>query len=61
VLKRKGDAIRTGLEDNIRVDRDRLATSNAELVLIAAKLCARYGVRPATPTEARVKLRLSAC
>lgn len=61
VLKRKGDAIRTGLEDNIRVDRDRLATSNAELVLIAADLCARYGVRPATPTEARVKLRLPAC
>lgn len=58
VLKRKGDAVRTGLEDNIRVDRDRLATSNAELVRIAAELCARHGVRPATPAEARYRLGL---
>jgi len=35
VLSRGGDAIRTGLEDNIRVTRDRLAGSNAELVEIA--------------------------
>lgn len=59
VLKRKGDAIRTGLEDNIRVDRHRLAASNAELVRIAADLCARHGARPATPAEARSRLGLA--
>jgi 3-keto-5-aminohexanoate cleavage enzyme len=58
VLQRNGDAVRTGLEDNVRIDRDRLATSNAELVRIAADLCARYGARPATPAEARSKLGL---
>ena len=58
VLARKGDAIRTGLEDNIRIDRDRLAASNAELVRIAADLCARHGMRPATPAEARDRLGL---
>lgn len=58
VLARKGDAIRTGLEDNIRIDRDRLAASNAELVRIAADLCARHGRRPATPAEARGRLGL---
>jgi 3-keto-5-aminohexanoate cleavage enzyme len=60
VLKRKGDAIRTGLEDNIRIDRERLATSNAELVQVAVQLCAGYGFRPATPAEARAKLGLPA-
>jgi uncharacterized protein (DUF849 family) len=58
VLQRNGDAVRTGLEDNVRIDRDRLATSNAELVRIAADLCARHGARPATPIEARSKLGL---
>jgi uncharacterized protein (DUF849 family) len=60
VLQRKGDAVRTGLEDNVRVDRDRLASSNAELVRIAADLCARYDARPATPVEARARLGLPA-
>ncbi|WP_019142468.1 3-keto-5-aminohexanoate cleavage protein [Noviherbaspirillum massiliense] len=60
VLKRKGDAIRTGLEDNIRVSKDRLAKNNAELVQIAAELCARYDARPATPAEARAMLGLPA-
>jgi 3-keto-5-aminohexanoate cleavage enzyme len=58
VLKRQGDAVRTGLEDNVRIDRDRLAASNAELVRVAAQLCARYDVRPATPQEARQLLGL---
>jgi 3-keto-5-aminohexanoate cleavage enzyme len=58
VLQRKGDAVRTGLEDNVRIDRDRLATSNAELVRIAAELCDRHGARPATPAEARAMLGL---
>jgi 3-keto-5-aminohexanoate cleavage enzyme len=58
VLQREGDAVRTGLEDNVRVDRDRLAVSNAELVRIAADLCARHDARPATPVEARELLGL---
>ncbi len=56
VLARGGDAIRTGLEDNIRITKDRLARSNAELVGVAAALCARHGARPATPCEARAIL-----
>jgi len=59
VLARGGDAIRTGLEDNIRVTRHRLAGSNAELVEIAAEICARHGAQPATPQEARAMLGLS--
>ena len=60
VLARDGIAVRTGLEDNIRVTKDRLARSNAELVQIAAETCARHGARPATPAEARVMLGLGA-
>jgi uncharacterized protein (DUF849 family) len=59
VLARQGDALRTGLEDNIRIGRDRLAASNAELVEIAAGLCAGHGARPASPREARAALGLS--
>ncbi|NEX64634.1 BKACE family enzyme [Noviherbaspirillum galbum] len=58
VLKRGGDAVRTGMEDNIRIDRDRLASGNAELVQVAAALCDRHGARPATPEEARRALGL---
>jgi 3-keto-5-aminohexanoate cleavage enzyme len=61
VLARGGQAIRTGLEDNIRITRDRLAGSNAELVKVAADICARHGARPATPQEARVMLALPSC
>jgi 3-keto-5-aminohexanoate cleavage enzyme len=53
VLERGADAVRTGLEDNIRITKDRLAGSNAELVQIAAELCAKYEARPATSAEAR--------
>ena len=59
VLERGGDGVRTGLEDNIRVSRDRLAASNAELVSLACEAVARHGRRPATPTEARALLGLS--
>jgi 3-keto-5-aminohexanoate cleavage enzyme len=58
VLARNGDAVRTGLEDNIRITRDRLAKSNAELVALAAGAIARHGNRPATPDEARAALRI---
>jgi uncharacterized protein (DUF849 family) len=60
VLARKGDAVRTGLEDNIRITKDRLASSNAELVEVAAALCAQYDARAATPAEARAMLGLPA-
>lgn len=58
VLARGGVAVRTGLEDNIRITKDRLARSNAEPVELAAALCARHGCRPATPAEARAILGL---
>ncbi len=57
-LKRGADAVRTGLEDNIRIGKDRLADSNAELVRVAADLVAAHGGRPATPAEARAILNL---
>jgi 3-keto-5-aminohexanoate cleavage enzyme len=53
-----GGHCRTGLEDNVRWDRDRLAASNAELVGRVAALCAEHGRRPATPEEARRILSL---
>jgi uncharacterized protein (DUF849 family) len=60
VLARGGDGVRTGLEDNVRVSRDRLAASNAELVRMAAEAVARHGRRPATPAEARAALGVQA-
>jgi uncharacterized protein (DUF849 family) len=54
----KGGHCRTGLEDNIRFDKDRLAASNVELVARVAGLCAEYGRRPATVAEARAILSL---
>jgi len=60
VLARRGEALRTGLEDNIRISKERLAKSNAELVEVAVGLCARHGARAATPAEARRMLGLAA-
>jgi 3-keto-5-aminohexanoate cleavage enzyme len=60
VLARGGDGVRTGLEDNIRISKGRLAASNAELVRMAAEACASHGRRPATPAEARAALGLAA-
>ena len=54
-----GGHCRTGLEDNVRMDRDTLAPSNAALVRRTAELCAEYGRRPATPAEARTLLSLA--
>jgi uncharacterized protein (DUF849 family) len=53
-----GGHTRTGLEDNVKADKTRLADGNAELVRMAAERCARHGRRPATPTEARRLLGL---
>lgn len=54
-----GGHLRTGLEDNLRLSRDHLAESNAQLVERAARLCVGYGVHPATPVEAREILGLT--
>lgn len=58
-LARGADAVRTGLEDNIRVAKDRLASGNAELVQMAAATIARHGRAVATPAEARRALGLA--
>jgi uncharacterized protein (DUF849 family) len=55
-----GGHCRTGMEDNVRLDRDTLAPSNAALVARVAELCAEYGRRPATVAEARRLLSLPA-
>ena len=55
-----GGHLRTGLEDNVRASRERLADSNAELVTMAAELCRQYDARPATAGEARELLGLQA-
>ncbi|WP_069300575.1 3-keto-5-aminohexanoate cleavage protein [Neptunicoccus sediminis] len=48
-----GGHARTGLEDNVRLDRDRLAPSNAALVRRAAELCEKYKRPVATWQQAR--------
>ncbi|MGY8666634.1 3-keto-5-aminohexanoate cleavage protein [Bradyrhizobium sp. UFLA05-109] len=58
-LSRGADAVRTGLEDNIRIDKNRLAKSNAELVTLACEAVTRHGRRVATPAEARAALRIA--
>ena len=58
-LARGADAVRTGLEDNIRVDKTRLAASNAELVSIACEAVARHGRRVANAAEARSLLGIA--
>jgi 3-keto-5-aminohexanoate cleavage enzyme len=53
-----GGHVRTGLEDNVRLDRNTLAPSNAALVRQVVGLCGEYGRRPATVAEARSLLKL---
>jgi len=53
-----GGHARTGLEDNMRIDRDTLAPSNAALVKRAADLCAKYDRPVATWQQARTILGL---
>jgi len=53
-----GGHVRTGLEDNIKLDRKTLAPSNAALVKQCVALCDEYDTRPATPAEAREMLGL---
>ena len=48
-----GGHARTGLEDNIRLDKDNLAPSNAALVKRTAEICAANQRPVATPVQAR--------
>jgi uncharacterized protein (DUF849 family) len=53
-----GGHVRTGLEDNIRFDKDRIAKDNAQLVTRVAKLCGQYNRPVATAKQAREVLGL---
>ena len=53
-----GGHCRTGLEDNIRLDRNTLAPSNAALVAHVASMAAAYGRPVATAKQARTMLGL---
>jgi 3-keto-5-aminohexanoate cleavage enzyme len=53
-----GGHVRTGLEDNLRIEPDRLAASNAELVKKVVDACQKYSRKVATPAEARQILGL---
>ena len=55
-----GGHLRTGMEDNIKLDSRTLAPNNAALVRQVAELCAQHDARPATPAEARALLSLPA-
>ncbi|WP_146589319.1 3-keto-5-aminohexanoate cleavage protein [Puniceibacterium confluentis] len=55
-----GGHTRTGLEDNVRIDRDTLAPSNAALVERAVRLCEKYARPVATFQQARDILGLAA-
>ena len=54
-----GGHARTGLEDNLRLDRTTLAPSNAALVRRVVELCEKYQRPVATPAEARRILNLT--
>jgi uncharacterized protein (DUF849 family) len=53
-----GGHCRTGLEDNLRYDKARLATSNAELVARVAEMASASGRGVASPVQARELLAL---
>lgn len=53
-----GGHTRTGMEDNIRVSKEKLASSNAALVEIATELCFQYGRPVASWQQAREILNI---
>jgi 3-oxoadipate:acetyl-CoA acetyltransferase len=55
-----GGHVRTGLEDNVRLDRQTLAPSNAALVRRSVELCEKYARPVASCTQARQILGLNA-
>ncbi|MEM9106954.1 MAG: 3-keto-5-aminohexanoate cleavage protein [Pseudomonadota bacterium] len=54
----EGGHVRTGMEDNVRLDRHTLAPSNAALVKVAAGICEKYERPVATWQQAREILGL---
>jgi uncharacterized protein (DUF849 family) len=54
-----GGHTRTGMEDNVRLDKTTLAPSNAALVRRVVDLCDKYRRPVATPAEARAILGLA--
>ncbi len=54
----QGGHVRTGLEDNVRLDRDHLAPSNAALVQRAVDLCEKFERPVAKWQQARETLQL---
>jgi uncharacterized protein (DUF849 family) len=48
-----------GLKLNVRITKERPASNNAELVKIAADMCAKHNARPASPAEARLLLGMA--
>ena len=54
----KGGHTRTGMEDNVRIDRNTLASSNAALVKRAVEICDKYDRPVATWAQARAILGL---
>ncbi len=55
----KGGHTRTGMEDNVKIDRNTLAPSNASLVRRAVELCEKYNRPVATWQQARETLMLA--
>ncbi len=53
-----GGNVRVGLEDSLTVVPGRLATSNAEQVMLIRDVLVRLGMEIATPAEAREMLGL---
>jgi 3-keto-5-aminohexanoate cleavage enzyme len=53
-----GGHARTGLEDNVRLDRNTLAPSNAALVRRVVELCRKYDRPVATAEQTRTMLGL---
>ena len=55
-----GGHARTGFEDNVKIGKDTLAPSNAALVKLITDVAADYDRHPASPSEARALLGLTA-
>ena len=53
-----GGNVRVGLEDNVYLEKGRMAKSNAEQVAKIARIARELGIEPATPDEARKILHL---
>ena len=53
-----GGNIRTGLEDHLYLPNGEMASSNGEMVEVAARMCRDVGRKPATVEQARKILNL---